>query len=139
MKFTMLQKSETGFSGTIWIGDPCYIIKDWSKFLDVLWKDGDSEGIINTPHGEVFVFQTAYGDGEYPVYRDNKVIGRCGVDAGLLSVMYLETAEKIRRNKKEVRRLGVIVQDVAGTASSMGCGDAVVGDIRIITSDEGEE
>lgn len=67
-------------AGIVWIGDPCYIKKNyflpWDKFCDKLPHDGSAkefkEGIC-VPSG--------YGDGEYNVYAR---YGRDGVIQGIL-------------------------------------------------------
>ena len=132
--------AEISFNGTVWIGDPCYIIpdKDWGAFLDTLWKGDDSGQIIKTPKGYIYVWGTRHGDGEYPVYRDRKEIGTCGVDAGLLCITYYDTAYKLLRNKRELARLGTIVEDVSGIPESSG-GNMTIGDITVNTDDEDDE
>lgn len=125
------------FNGRIWIGDPCYVIpdKEWLTFLDVLWSASDEDGVvINTPKGNFFVWGTAYGDGEYPVERSSENIGSCGVDSGLLCVMYYDTAYKLLKNKKELARLGCIVDDVSGFAEEE-FGNLELGDISVNTRD----
>jgi hypothetical protein len=70
-------------SGTIWIGDPCYILqgerpknlgKDWSELVDkTLDKDGKCKLPISFNYdmgheGLGVMSSTLYGDGVYPVY-----------------------------------------------------------------------
>lgn len=74
----------------IWIGDPCYIIDDWSAFceavVDRVHETG--EGVfVKTPAGTMFVISTAYGDGNYSVKQAGKTVGHIGVDAGLICAM----------------------------------------------------
>lgn len=65
-------------SGSIFIGDPCYLVKeeDWKKFskpyIDALNK---GEVYAPIPHkkghpGMGIVSGTLYGDGTYPVYAE---------------------------------------------------------------------
>jgi len=75
-------------AGLCWIGDPCYIIsdrcdafdnRDWSKFLDILWKreeiakEAGNPGTaqLNYQHGHAGLgvcVNTGYGDGMYDVF-----------------------------------------------------------------------
>lgn len=72
-------------SGSIWIGDPCYLVKDdeeWHK-LSNLYCDALHEGAshVNVPHqpghaGKGIMSSTLYGDGAYPVYAEFRSDGR---------------------------------------------------------------
>jgi hypothetical protein len=70
-------------SGTMWIGDPCYIVDNWHKFMkqthmnerplpisvphsDGIHKDWGDKGVVSS---------TGFGDGIYPVYA-RKANGR---------------------------------------------------------------
>ncbi len=69
-------------SGTIWIGDPCYILsgerpkalgKDWSELGHKTFKDGKCQLPISFNfdmghEGLGVMSSTKYGDGVYPVY-----------------------------------------------------------------------
>lgn len=76
-------------AGLIWVGDPCYIIgkggkdnppyketgKDWGKFCDRLQeKQGNkpyAQFNFDLGHAGLGVcVNTAYGDGNYPVYAE---------------------------------------------------------------------
>ena len=76
-------------SGTYFVGDPCYVIKDWSQFLDSL-KDciGHSDG-----HTAI-AFTTLYGDG---IYSDEDQHGY-SVDSGLLGLVPIELAYRQPEN-----------------------------------------
>lgn len=76
-------------SGTVWIGDPCYVlgedashgVKTWSDFCDKVSFDTD----FREPLGEGvgISLQAGYGDGAYPVFIERNsegVISRLIVD-----------------------------------------------------------
>ena len=69
-------------SGTIWIGDPCYILqderpktlgKDWSELVDKTFKGGKCHLPMSFNYdmgheGLGVMSSTKHGDGVYPVY-----------------------------------------------------------------------
>lgn len=68
-------------TGLIWVGDPCYVlgdytssrVKHWSDFCNLLFNNEDYEdNNYSTPLGEGIgmAVQTLYGDGLYPVYAE---------------------------------------------------------------------
>lgn len=69
-------------SGSVWIGDPCYVIggdashgfEDWKEYCANLSKIGhwDSDDNYCQPAGDGIGFhvQTYWGDGSYPVYAE---------------------------------------------------------------------
>lgn len=73
-------------SGTIWLGDPCYIIhrdgglskelgKDWGEYCDMISK----RKFFDKQHLELIdgvLVATAHGDGSYPVYIRKTRTGR---------------------------------------------------------------
>jgi hypothetical protein len=72
----------------VWLGDPCYapeLSDDWDNFCNEYFQaDEDEPSKVMEHNGVKFVCgNTAYGDGCYGVSTG----GRCGVDAGLLSVI----------------------------------------------------
>ncbi len=142
MRFAIKDKKfEAINEQTVWIGDPCYVIPDdeWGNFLTEMWKGDTTDGVfVETSRGDVFVWQTVYGDGEYPVERSGVRVGSCGVDAGLLSIMFYNTAFKLLKDQKELERLGCILENVSGVAETSG-GDMEIGQIKVLTRDFEEE
>ena len=69
-------------SGTVWVGDPCYILhdknpksigKNWSELCDKTFKNNECQLPISFNYdmghkGLGIMSQTKYGDGTYPVY-----------------------------------------------------------------------
>ena len=86
--------------------DPCYIYPDeeWSDFCD---KVEDLESFVATYNGTKFlVFNTAYGDGSYPVYDGaGAEVGSASVDAGLLSVIPYDLFPELATKEE----LGVVI------------------------------
>ena len=80
----------------LWFGDPCYVVpvKRWDSFC------GCGSGYFKdqmkvTDEGETFYsWSTAYGDGEYDLKKDGKIVASLGVDAGLLSVVPMRLINK---------------------------------------------
>lgn len=97
--FRDCKKSEIIFheKTNVWIGDPCYVpefdpVPVWNDFCDLIFSDdfkkNPGESHVVSYNGIEFVFgSTAHGDGCYPVNIRGATHGRCGVDAGLLSVI----------------------------------------------------
>ena len=73
-------------SGTMYIGDPCYISDDkrlhsdagWSMFCEevLFTKQFEESGNTEIGRGLAVVTDTAYGDGSYPVYVTKTSKGR---------------------------------------------------------------
>ena len=73
-------------SGTVMLGDPCYISSDkrlhsdkgWLKFCqEVLWTDEfDRMRHTQVGRGTAVITDTGHGDGEYPVYITRDSQGR---------------------------------------------------------------
>jgi hypothetical protein len=67
-------------AGTYYIGDPCYVIRDWDEFLNVCGTDK-----FFTFRGyKIFMSYTAYGDG---VYVDVEEGGEYPVDSGSIGAI----------------------------------------------------
>ena len=85
----------------VWIGDPCYVFPEekWSDWCDKLfaWEkerfgDGRREHYVGkTVHAALgykwYSWSTAFGDGTYPLFIDDKIVAKLGVDAGTLSII----------------------------------------------------
>ena len=85
-------------SGTMMLGDPCYISDDkrlhsnkgWSKFCEEIFtKQFDSMGYTQIGRGTAVVTETGGGDGEYPVYITRSREGR----VKSLTVVFLDKEE----------------------------------------------
>lgn len=76
-------------SGTYWIGDLCYVLKDnWNEVCDIVIDGGSClEGEFKLSNGVAFaMYNTKYGDGEY--YDDSNL--SYPVDSGSLGCVLLE-------------------------------------------------
>lgn len=77
------EESITLNTSSVWIGDPCYTLKD-ELYASIVCGDDYNDGILaagNKPFG--LVYDTMYGDGSYPSSS-----GCCyGVDSGSLSIL----------------------------------------------------
>jgi len=102
--------------GQYWIGDLCYIYPDdfWSDYVEEAFegtngRGKDWQGAILEYNGiKVFTCNTCYGDGCYPVRKNGQVIGQCGVDAGMLSLVPVSLAQTWPE-WKEKKELGIII------------------------------
>ena len=79
--------------------DLCYIYSDieWSDFCNKSFEksgcSADIKGCVWEYNGiKFFTCRTAFGDGCFPIKKGNKILGHCGVDAGLLALVPLELA-----------------------------------------------
>lgn len=68
-------------SGTVWIGDPCYVLpldknpvgREWMEFVRLMCPEPLADG-SRPPYKDIIVtddglgISTGYGDGAYPVY-----------------------------------------------------------------------
>ncbi len=102
LKITPLLFASSNFEkGEYWIGDVCYIFPDefWSEYVGKCFEDTngigkDCQGAITEYNGiKFFTCSTSFGDGEYPVLKDDQVIGNCGVDSGGLALVPLSLAQ----------------------------------------------
>ena len=128
--FTPVESGKYNFEGQkCLVVDPCYILNDdWDNPYDALCR---ASGPVYEPEnrdkslfiemeceGEyAFIFGTRYGDGCYPVSQDHKLIGRAGVDAGILGVFpetMLKKIDLLINSRGEGNQLGVVVEGVNG-------------------------
>lgn len=76
-------------AGRYYIGDPCYVIKDWSAACDSTQSGGKP---IGRADGKEFVMLgTAYGDGGYPDQHENIYC----VDSGTIGAVPLRDDEQL--------------------------------------------
>jgi hypothetical protein len=105
-------------AGTYYIGDPCYVIKDedWMQALNetnffnlcaspeaVRKREFNPKNLRNGAflyhakdhdfHYHLAASSTKFGDGDYPCKNNGCEIGKCGVDAGLISAIPVEMIE----------------------------------------------
>jgi hypothetical protein len=122
MNITPLSEiSHTFPAGTYWIGDPCYIYPDpeWGDFVHKIYEGTESMSYGKDSNGAIceykgnnfFICATAHGDGCYPVAKKFGEIGKCFVDAGLLSLIPIELAESWPTWKENIELGTVIVAD----------------------------
>jgi len=86
--------------GKFWVGDPCYIFADnsWQKLCKLMcpthtdpdFDDRDTVRVVEVDGVKCYLFGTAYGDGTYNLKQSDEVIGKLGVDAGMLSIIPME-------------------------------------------------
>jgi hypothetical protein len=107
---------EDGF----WFGDPCYVVPDelWIPFCDA-WQAYEKEHDANPdntplPHSYIanvhdeetgvgfYSWNTAYGDGTYKLFVNDKEVASLGVDAGTLSAIPM----KLIKHWKQQGRIG---------------------------------
>ena len=80
-------------AGTYYVGDPCYIIPDelWDDYISEMFDDsGRSLGpifCIQYKQFRTFVFDTKFGDGQYPISINGVELNSFGVDAGCYSLI----------------------------------------------------
>ena len=86
-------------SDLLWFGDPCYVVPNdlWDSFCR-LWTDSKHQVKVNYKNFpcDSFVWDTAWGDGEYELKKDGDVIASLGVDAGMLSMIPMRLIDKWR-------------------------------------------
>ena len=90
-------------SGQIWIGDPCYVIRDreWNTIVRLMFGDDeysmDQMYEIEFSDGKRFQFFIwhAGDDGDYAVMVQNSKIGEVCVDSGSLSFMPTELVDRL--------------------------------------------
>lgn len=80
------------------ISDPCYFYpdSDWMALINRKFIDGHSiEGVHRDEEGNEFIIvDTKYGDGRYDLKRRGAPIGNLSVDAGCISIIPFEVAER---------------------------------------------
>tara|TARA_A100001015_G_C14990990_1_gene713935 strand:- start:521 stop:1123 length:603 start_codon:yes stop_codon:yes gene_type:complete len=81
----------------LWFGDPCYIVQDkrWDSFC-YLKSEHQYKVIDKSFPCPFYVWSTAWGDGEYDLKLNGKVVAPLGVDAGMLSIIPMRLVKKWR-------------------------------------------
>lgn len=140
--------AETDF----WIGDPCYVVPDsnwphlchnWSAYEKEQEELGNElpkcyvAEVQHEPTGYVFYcWSTAYGDGSYKLFVDDKEVAILGVDAGTLSAIPVGLIDYWKRNGEisDYEDLGHVV-DSENLYGELICdgGDAFWGRMRLPT------
>lgn len=86
--------------GKYWVGDPCYVIEDWDKIYKKYLKNDDTWQIYKDGLG--VWFNTTYGDGCYPLCRNYTLIGKLGVDCGMLAFIPLDVVANDPKGSKHL-------------------------------------
>lgn len=137
-------KNEKG----VWIGDPCYVVPDelWSVFCNA-WQAYEKKHedlprcYIAETHDEYtgrgfYSWSTAYGDGCYQLYVNDKPVAKLGVDAGTLAAIPVELLDEWRKRYDlgDYEGLGHVVESshLHGEIV-MEDGDLFWGDVRLPT------
>lgn len=125
-------------NGKYLVIDPCYVFDDdWGVICDAL-SDMDNRNenslVMEYNNYKVYMFNTAYGDGEYPVFVNNTTIGHCGVDAGLLSFIPIRLIDEMGGKSG----LGTMVElqsdsRISGDGDWGRGGDVSVGNVYVCT------
>jgi hypothetical protein len=154
-KFTPVESGEYNFEGQkCLVVDPCYILQDdyGQDPYDGLCRasrptyepeNRDKNLFIEMEcEGEyAFIFGTRYGDGCYPVSQNQKLIGKAGVDAGILGV-FPETMLKKIDVSIDGKQLGVVVDGVDGAVDHDN-GNVTLGGLRnyieVVTGEEAHD
>lgn len=132
-------------AGIYLITDLCYVYPE-DEWIDFCELDFRESGRGYSYNGAVFVYNninffvsnTAYGDGIYPIKRNNKIIGHCGVDSGCLALIPIELVRIwLNNSKKSINNeLSVLVNIVKNFTINSGGGDWNFDNIEVITSDD---
>jgi hypothetical protein len=136
------------FYGDIIVTDPCYFIPDdmWQE-LCKRWFEGDATdyangGVIELESGgKILYSNTAYGDGEYPVYAGKfKSVhnDHTGVDAGMIGVITVEDVQKLNPEFNVNDKWYPRINGFSGTIEADGHGN-FIGDLEVSTSSEKQE
>lgn len=129
-------------SGRYWVIDPCYILGQdpfWSDLCLYSYRLDESDfGAapfrIDLDSQEVYVFQTRWGDGLYPV-TDGKTQGNAPVDSGMLCLV----PESIVTGMGLDSCLGVSVELARSSLPVYEDGDLRCGNVTVFTSGSDEE
>lgn len=135
--------------GRYWVGDTCYLYPKgrWSAFCDYLFnsfniqKEGELVDFAGNPF---FLCSTAYGDGSYDLVKKGVTVGALLVDAGILSIIPLETVagwgsvimELVPNGKFEG---GMIIELEKECEVEWGGGNFSFGDYSVVTDGSNEQ
>ena len=124
--------------------DPCYVLGEdpfWDDFIDFSFSgEGphDPTSVVRSGGRAAFIFDTAHGDGVYPVRKDGVPVERVGVDAGLLSLIPVEMLEE-NDAMKYVGDLGARVTLDIDAYPMYDEGNVTCDNIKVITATEDDE
>jgi hypothetical protein len=141
-KFEFITESKEMPKGKYLVTDPCYVIGEdpfWANMIDWMFeghtmKHNQFFVKANEKH-LLFLFNTAYGDGEYPVKKNGSEVGSCGVDAGMLSLVPMDFVEEFGLDTS----LGTVIEVAHNDTPYYEDGDTSFGPYQILTSDEAWE
>jgi len=131
-------------NGTYIVVDPCYIFPDcdWLNICKNIFDQNGGHGVIKVTgpvSGFVYYGSTCNGDGLYPVFKKNKEVGECGVDAGLLCFCPIELAVALYKidhpdENNDITDDGIVIE-VDGELDYSTSGDWICGEVEVQTSD----
>ena len=126
--------------------DPCYILGEdpfWQKYCNWMFSRGDYNTrveyhFIKYEDKQIYVFDTAFGDGCYPVLNAGHEIGSCGVDAGMICLCPVELLDELGVCSNG---LGTFVELEDDAEPKYVEGNVMCGNLSIVTNfdDEDEE
>ena len=150
MHYDKLKDNNINTHTAFWIGDPCYVVPDqyWGPLCDN-WQAFESrEENQDLPRSYVaevsdeeaglyfYVWNTAYGDGSYPLFVNNNEVASLAVDAGCLSAIPVSLINHWKREGiiGDYHGMGHVVnaEHLRGELVSEG-GDMFWGDVRLPT------
>jgi len=142
MKTYPLESEHLDLKGQYWFGDPCYVFPEdkWQELCRLMWPNGrdfddtNAVRVVEVDGEKCYLIGTAYGDGCYPLVKNENVVGELGVDAGMLSMIPMKLVKSEGWGK--TARCGVkLTLDGTVQRISVDDGDFTYGNIRMITSD----
>ena len=155
MHYEKLKDTVINASTDFWIGDPCYVVPEthWGPLCDNWQAFENREENQDLPRSYVaevsdeetgytfYCWSTAYGDGTYKLFVNDKVVASLPVDAGTLSAVPVGLLEHWKKTGQinDYEDLGHIVseENLQGELISEN-GDMFWGTVRLPTGYEEE-
>jgi len=146
VEYMLREGAEQMKAGKYKVIDPCYFLGHdegfWSEFCSFCFKNGpkpiDPVTVVIGDH-KVLIWSTAHGDGEYPTIQGSSVVGRSGVDAGVLSLIPVELSEVLDYLLPFDDENAPTVNLSHDFTPHVEYGDCSYGDYETLTGDEKQE
>lgn len=135
----------------IWFGDPCYVVPDdlWDRWC-AMYTSYEREHAdlprcyvaeCTSKQHTFYTWNTAWGDGCYPLYVHDEHVADLGVDAGTLSAIPVSLIRRWHGGvPNNLETLGHVIQDAhVGGYMHLEHGDLTWGDIRLPTGGTDDE